>query len=308
MATDFRNVLTSLKIAAMDAAWIEEKHHRSDNGRFTSGSGRGKTGGSEENGGGRGGKSDGERGENEEMSQDAAEKIVREAFEKCGGKIEKMDLVEHHLSVKTNFTDLKALNKELGERGLKAKQESDRTLHIAEDAAEDYENDPFFKILVALMQIGFYAKDLHYRAKGKAFYGIHELADLAWRISHEFDDINEIHYMGELKVDPPTRQLVAFEAAGKSNSTADGDIGNLTTKQLLERVVTACEKADELVVSAKATGCAAGTQAVLDEISKDCLKVSALVCQTLKNDDQAQPVNTDAIDRVVEKGIVLEGE
>lgn len=305
MATDFRNVLTSLKIAAMDAAWIEEKHHRADNGRFTSGSGRGKTGGSEEKGGGRDGKGDGERGKKEEMTQDAAEKIVREAFEKCGGEIEKMDLIEHHLSVKTNFTDLKALNKELGERGLKAKQESDKTLHIAEDAAEDYENDPFFKLLVCLMQIGFYAKDLHYGATGKSFYGIHELADLAWKFTRMFDDINEIHYMGELGTIPPSRQLVAFEASKGMEQLNDGEASALTTRQLIERVLGAVENAEEAIVAAKGIGCAAGTNAILDEISKDCLKVSGLLFQSLKNDDPPQPVNTDAIDRVIQKGIII---
>lgn len=335
MNSGFQNLMTALKVAAMDAdlnemqaaadgnigfkkdaigrtvigatdEWEENKHRRANNGQFTSGSSRGKVGGKEQEQG-RHGKSDDEGKGKEEMSQDAAEKAVRASFEAVGGKIDSMKLVEHHLSVETAFEDVQALNKELTKRGLKAKKDGEgKTLHIAEDSADDYTDDPFFKILVGLCQIEMFAKDLHYRAKGKSFYGIHELADRTWRISSLADDINETYYMGEKGDVPPARAMVA-QVAAETDKT-DG----LDTLGLIGRLAEKCGELANDVETAKETKPSSGTAAILDEVSKWALQNKGLLGQMLKNDaareidkDPVKPVDTSAIDKVIEKGIVI---
>ena len=90
-------------------------------------------------------------------------------------------------------------------------------------------NDPyidFFNLLADLKRIGMSAKNLHYRAKGNEFYGIHLLSDLIYSINSLADELVEVYFMGELGQDAPMMEEVCRKAADiplVSTSSKDDD-------------------------------------------------------------------------------------
>ena len=139
-------------------------------------------------------------------------------------------------------------------------------------------DDEMFQLLAHLKRIGMCAKDMHYRVKGKAFYGEHLLADLIWDAEHETDDLIEIYFMGERDKTPPRMVEVCTAAAALDVTFEKND------KYFESGVKDICYRTMKLIDSIKKTypDLAAGTHAVLDTASQKCLLALGLISQTLK--------------------------
>lgn len=149
---------------------------------------------------------------------------------------------------------------------------------IVVTAVEPLEN-PIFTVITDLKCIGMCAKDLHYRAFGTPFYGLHMLADLIWEVEHETDDLIEAYYMGENRSDPPMMDKI-YEKAIKCIPfvVADKDM-------YIRRLMNVCHRTIDDVEAAKALpNLKAGVQAILDNISQKTLVSVGLLSQTLKSE------------------------
>ena len=140
--------------------------------------------------------------------------------------------------------------------------------------------------LCALIKaVGMAGKDLHYRAKGDAFYSEHLLADLGWQVEKLTDDFIEVYYLGDKGWLPPTMDRI-YAMAGGEVFTPMGDpdkADDTSTAFWAKRLLTVCEKLVEKVEEAKGVLTSkAGTQAALDEISKQALQVAGLLKRNLK--------------------------
>ena len=152
------------------------------------------------------------------------------------------------------------------------------------EEAEAKEKTCAEKVCAGIKAVGLAAKDLHYRAKGKSFYSEHLLADLAWNVEKLTDDFIEVYYMGDKGWDPPLMgQIYCLANAWLiENQSADDD---LTTEFWARRLLRVCEDLIANVEVAKdVLNKKSGTQAVLDEISKQVLQVVGLLKRNLKVD------------------------
>ena len=143
-------------------------------------------------------------------------------------------------------------------------------------------DDPIFHVLATLCAIEMLAKDFHYRAKGKSFYGNHIFADLIWNVGKNQDDLNEIYYMGELQSDPPYRISVAGDAIKQINAipemaNEDGYINAMYDRA--NALVGLVEKAKEQKKPLS------GTTAVLDKISQDALQIVGFLKRALTGEE-----------------------
>lgn len=138
---------------------------------------------------------------------------------------------------------------------------------------------PMETVLADLCRIGMASKNWHYRARGKAFYGEHLLADLVWEVLSLSDQIIEVYYMGECGGNPPLMETIARNALDIDLPyTIDGDDTAFTKalRDLFLRTINAVEDAKKNPLLK------AGTHAVLDEVSQKCLVRLGLIEQTLK--------------------------
>lgn len=141
--------------------------------------------------------------------------------------------------------------------------------------------DPYlsFETLAAdLKRIGMSSKNLHYRYKGKEFYGMHLLADLVYDVEKFVDDLIEVYFMGECGCDAPRmedicRKATEIEVIGPSDELYFvGCLHNIVFKALrdVEQI-----KKDFPTIKA-------GTHAILDNISQKCLVAIGLLDRTLR--------------------------
>lgn len=288
----------------LDGKWEEEKHHRADNGRFTSGGGRGKVKGREEK---EEEKKDGtgEKHDKKDRPFDPIKMryVISDAFRQTGGGLKEIKNVHRHYEVKIDvkwpgaaFGKCHALNKVLGRHHMKARIENPRKwneLRIGMDEYDDAQivDDPMLEVLVDLCRIELLAKDLHYRAFGKPFYGIHQLADLVGEISKDSDALNEVYYMGEKGENPPKRADVASKAA--QIVSGRGTEAALQGDELINSLCAACTETAAAVERAKKPGVSSGTAAVLDGISQKALQAKGLLARTLA-DGNGQSAAADA--------------
>ena len=125
----------------------------------------------------------------------------------------------------------------------------------------------FFNLLADLKRIGMSAKNLHYRAKGNEFYGIHLLSDLVYSINSLTDELVEVYFMGELGQDAPSMESVCRTATDipvDCPSTKDDDkyyAGCLSN--IVRKTINDVEDIKKTYTEIKA-----GTHAVLDNISQ----------------------------------------
>ena len=142
------------------------------------------------------------------------------------------------------------------------------------------------KICAGIKAVGLAAKDLHYRAKGEAFYSEHLLADLGWQIEKLTDDFIEVYYLGDKGWNPPLMgQIYGIANTWVNNATGgmSADSEEASTEYWARRLLRVCEDLIENVEIAKdVLTKKAGTQAVLDEISKQVLQVAGLLKRNLK--------------------------
>lgn len=127
-------------------------------------------------------------------------------------------------------------------------------------------NDPILRVLVALKVVEMLGGDLHYRAHGKPFFALHELADLLWRARSEFDDLTEAYYLGERSTVPPTLGTICGLAANICNSVYKTQTPS--EDECIGALRASCGKIVLLVEEAKKYPLRSGTNAVLDEVAK----------------------------------------
>ena len=283
--------------AALDADWVESKHHRADNGRFTSDSGRahGKSAEEESKGGG---KSDSGDGKRKEMSEEQASRFVRVAFKSADRKLNGLKLSGHALEAYTDKADeaaCSAINGFLKKHGLRAKVDGETKFRIAEDGYDDIRvlDDPVLEVLVDVWRIKMLANDLHYRAGGKGFYALHRFASEAMRLIDHADALNEVYYMDEKGGVPPDTSFVAAKAAELVGRAGGED-------ECVKAAIEACSDAANAAGVAKKGGVSGGTAAVLDGIAKNALRLKGLLGR--------MTAQKDAIDAVVAKGVYFKPE
>lgn len=147
--------------------------------------------------------------------------------------------------------------------------------------------NPVDAVVAHLCATAMLAKDLHYRARGKAFYAIHLLSDLVWSARGEIDELLEVYYLGELKTTPPLMSVYHAYAVrtvrdilgNDMNVTPDFD-GEFGEDQLLQALTVICNETAELVEAAKKLPLRSGSSAVLDEVSKKALQSAGLLSRT----------------------------
>ena len=135
-------------------------------------------------------------------------------------------------------------------------------------------------LMAHLKCIGMCAKDMHYRCKGKAFYGLHQLGDLTWQLADETDKIAEIYFMGERGITPPRMKDICARAVNIEVMYPQNDkyfIGGLMNicLQTMHRIEDIKSRFPDLK---------SGTVAVLDQISQNCLLNIGLLDQTMKGE------------------------
>ena len=153
------------------------------------------------------------------------------------------------------------------------------------EEAEAKEKNCAETICSGLKAIGLAAKDLHYRAKGSASYSEHLLADLAWQIEKLTDDFIEVYYMGDKGWDPPLMGGIYRMADNwlMEHSASQEPDAKPSTEYWAARLLSACEAViSQTEVAKEVLNKKAGTQAVLDDISKQVLQVVGLLKQNLK--------------------------
>ena len=141
-----------------------------------------------------------------------------------------------------------------------------------------FPDDEMTELMAYLKCIGMCAKDMHYRCKGKAFYGLHQLGDLTWQLADETDKIAEIYFMGERGITPPRMKEVCQRAVNVQVMYPSDDkyfIGGLMDicLQTMHKIEAIKNGFPELK---------SGTVAVLDQISQNCLLNIGLLDQTMK--------------------------
>lgn len=84
-------------------------------------------------------------------------------------------------------------------------------------------------VLARLTAIKYYAKDIHYNAKGESFYAVHLLMDRVVDGLDDFiDSINEVCYLGAGDVPPSSKEVLRL---------ANAVIPIITDEDNLERLI-----------------------------------------------------------------------
>ena len=133
-------------------------------------------------------------------------------------------------------------------------------------------------LIAHLKRIGMAAKDLHYRAKGKPFYGEHLLADLVMDVESNFDDLIEVYFLGQTGFTPPRMAEICAKAAmlpvnyQTNEFYFESGLFDICfkTARLVERIKHDCP---DLV---------AGVHAILDKISQEAYTAIGLLDRTMK--------------------------
>ena len=141
-----------------------------------------------------------------------------------------------------------------------------------------YPDKEMADLMAHIKCIGMCAKDMHYRCKGKPFYGLHELADLVYEVEHETDQIAEIYFLGERGIEPPRMADVCSAAASLLVHYPRND------KYFIGGTMNACFQTMHKIEDIKRNfpDLKSGTVAVLDAISQHCLLAIGLLDQTMK--------------------------
>ena len=144
--------------------------------------------------------------------------------------------------------------------------------------AQSFPDTEMQELMAHIKCIGMCAKDMHYRCKGKSFYGLHQLADLTWKLEEETDQIAEIYFMGERGITPPRLKDVYTTAIAIDVLYPKDD------KYFIGGLMDICLKTMHKIEAIKQSfpDLKSGTVAVLDQISQQCLLNIGLLDQTMK--------------------------
>ena len=128
-----------------------------------------------------------------------------------------------------------------------------------------------FDLLKVLYCIKFFAKDIHYTAKGDGFYSDHLLADRVIDGLDDFiDDINENLYLGFEEEAPISKQVIAGVA--KDLMLVQDDI-----KVNWKRLYSYLEEAEELIYKIEEEYKFPQISSLLDNIANDLQKKKGLI-------------------------------
>ena len=143
----------------------------------------------------------------------------------------------------------------------------------------DYQGDPMVALAGALMAVGDSAKDLHYSAMGRAFYGLHLMADrIAEPIYGFCDKIKELAF-ADSDV-PPSFSFVEAERA----VLEEGRGGN---EDSLAQLSSALGKAEQALGAARSDG-GEGLNQLFDGIAEHLLTSMFLVNRSMKDDGEGE--------------------
>ena len=128
-----------------------------------------------------------------------------------------------------------------------------------------------FDLLKVLYCIKFFAKDIHYTAKGDSFYSDHLLADRIIDGLDDFiDDINENLYLGFEEKAPISKQIIA-------SVTKDLMLVQDDTKVNWRRLYSYLEEAEELIYKIEEEYKFPQISSLLDNIANDLQKKKGLI-------------------------------
>ena len=140
-----------------------------------------------------------------------------------------------------------------------------------------FPDEEMTNLMAQVKRIGMCAKDLHYRAKGKPFYGLHQLADLAYQVEEDTDHIAEVYFLGDRGIEPPRMDEVFRRALDVPVLYPRDD------KYFIGGLMSICRQTMLSIENIKANyEVKSGVAAVLDKISEHCLLSIGLLDQTLK--------------------------
>lgn len=166
----------------------------------------------------------------------------------------------------------------------------------AQDAALvviGHREDVMFSVMEDLAIVEMLSKDLHYRADGKPFFAIHEMADLIWKVGKLRDDISEVFYMGELQSEPPMQAKIFGSASQRIVEMFNGR--PVSTATLLETMHLVCVSLAERIEHVKKERpLSSGTTAILDDVSKNVWQAAGFLKRTLSG--CACPTDADSVD------------
>lgn len=125
-------------------------------------------------------------------------------------------------------------------------------------------------IIVKLLAIYHYAKDIHYSASGENFYATHLLMDrICEDIHSQIDDIFEICYLGTGKLTP-----TSFEILKIATATIPETISLSLLEELIKDTISAIEDSKRQYLSF------GGEVSLLDDIQKTLIKKRGLLIRT----------------------------
>ena len=148
---------------------------------------------------------------------------------------------------------------------------------IIENNAPPILDEMMKDLMGKVKRIGMCAKDLHYRAKGKPFYGLHLLSDLVFQVEDDTDHIAEIYFMGDRGIEPPRMDEVYKRAIDQIVIYPSDD------RYFIGGLMDICRVTMHFIEEIKRSGdIKSGVAAVLDKISEHCLLAIGLLDQTMK--------------------------
>lgn len=151
---------------------------------------------------------------------------------------------------------------------------------IVVNVAPEIKMDAAMTMLMARLKVvGMEAKDLHYRAKGNAFFSLHEMADLIWDMDRLTDNIAELYFLGVRAQVPPLMHQVYGKAIQLPCKEAS-DLPQFISR--LRDSVVACIREVEQIKKTYPE-LISGVVALLDEISQKSLLALGFLERTLKN-------------------------
>jgi len=128
-----------------------------------------------------------------------------------------------------------------------------------------------FDLLKVLYCIKFFAKDIHYTAKGDSFYSDHLLADRVIDGLDDFiDDINENLYLGFEEKAPSSKQVIVGVAQDLMLVQDDKKVN-------WKRLYSYLEEAEELIYKIEEEYKFPQISSLLDNIANDLQKKKGLI-------------------------------
>jgi len=131
--------------------------------------------------------------------------------------------------------------------------------------------EQLIELLKTLYLIRFYAKDIHYNAKGPDFWSDHEFADEIYKdIDDYIDDINEVLFLGYEKIPPTSKEVLQVVVQELPPVSTD-------TTQCWKNLYGLVGNALDIIEGIEAEWDMPALNSVLDNVSNDLQKKRGLI-------------------------------